>query len=395
MDLGGPGATWTIKKITTLIVLSALDKAEAGYSAVYGLVRKLGFRWKRGVKRLNRVDPVARAEFAEEAQRLVDEANRGERTLIYLDEAHIHCDLDEGYGWAWGGEPYEIPSSCPALSMKVSLYGAFVFNDPQVVLWKAPRCNTTFTLAYLFHLAKLLGDAPRPTIVWDGAPWHKPLYMLSIAEKVLGFEIVRLPAYSPDFMPVEALWRWLRDEVTRNQCHDSVDELVADVIEFGKRLNADPLGLITRLWPKLELREQERPEGEILPTASSQDPDQGGWVPPVPEFLQALQDPAQERGDQIEFIDDDTWERVRRVLPEPSATGRPPGDQRRVVDGILWIERTGAPWRQLPDVYGPRQTVHRYYSKWRASGIWEEVQRALNAAPQAPAVAPQTPADAA
>lgn len=202
-----------------------MSKTAASYKAVYRLVRELGFRWKRGVKRLNKKDPHARAIFAPTIQGLVDEANRGERTLVYIDEAHIHCDLDEGYGWAWGGEAYEIPSSSPGLSKKVSLYGAFVFNDPQVVLWKAPRCNTMFTLAFLFHLAKILGDAPKPTIVWDGAPWHKPRWLLSIAQEVLGFELVLLPPYSPDFMPVEALWRWLREEVTKNQCHDTVDEI--------------------------------------------------------------------------------------------------------------------------------------------------------------------------
>ena len=53
-DLGGPGATWTIKKIVALVVLSGLDKADATYKSVYRLVRKLGFRWKRGVKRLNK-----------------------------------------------------------------------------------------------------------------------------------------------------------------------------------------------------------------------------------------------------------------------------------------------------------------------------------------------------
>lgn len=254
------------------MVLSALDKATAGYKAVYQLVRRLGFRWKRGTKRLNRIDPVARAEFAETVQRLADEANRGERTLIYIDEAHIHCDLDEGYGWAWGGEPYEISSSSPGLSKKVSLYGAFVFNDPQVVLWKAPRCNTMFTLAFLFHLARVVVGKPKPTIVWDGAPWHKPSYMRTIAEKVLGFELVMLPAYSPDFMPVEALWRWLREEVTRNQCHDTVEALVDDVIKFGRHVNEDPLGLITRLWPKLELREKELPQQD-----ASSGEDVAGW----------------------------------------------------------------------------------------------------------------------
>ncbi len=369
-------------------MLSALEEGEASYKAVYRLVRSLGFRWKRGIKRLSRSDPVARAEYAERAQQLVDEANRGERTLIYIDEAHIHCDLDEGYGWAWGGEPYEIPSSSPGLSKKVSLYGAFVFNDPQVVLMKAPRCNTMFTLGFLFQLARVVAGKPKPTIVWDGAPWHKPLYMRAIAEKVLGFELVLLPAYSPDFMPVEALWRWLREEVTRNHCHDTVEELVADVIEFGKRLNADPLGLITRLWPKLDLREDERPEAlPPPPEASEQAP--AAWQPPppsLPEVLAALLDlePTQvAQGPPEVRLTDKEWERVQRVLPSRSKVGRPPRDARQIVEAILWLEETGAPGRRLLASYGPRQTVLQRAARWRESGVWAKVLQALREEPKA------------
>jgi transposase len=353
-------------------------------------VRNLGFRWKRGIKRLNRIDPVARAEFAEKIQQLADEANRGERTLIYVDEAHIHCDLDEGYGWALGSEAYEISSSSPALSKKVSLYGALVFNDPQVVLWKAPRCNTMFTLAYLFQLARIVADKPKPTIVWDGAPWHRPLYMRTVAEKVLGFEIVQLPAYSPDFMPVEALWRWLREEVTRNYCHNTVEELVVDIIEFGKCLNADPLGLITRLWPKLELREDERPEALPLPSeGDASEQATATWRPPpstLPESLltilalgpsiTATPQPAEIRLTHAE------WERVRRVIPKRNRKGRPQRDPRQMVEAILWLERTGAPGRQLPASYGPRQTVYARYAQWRESGTWADVLQALQAEPQ-------------
>lgn len=351
-----------------------MDKAEAGYKSVYRLVRNLGFRWKRGVKRLSRKNPHARAEFVPTIQRFVDEANRDERTLIYIDEAHIHCDLDEGYGWAWGGEPYEIPSSSPGLSKKVSLYGAFVFNDPQVVLWKAPRCNTMFTLAFLIHLAKILGNAPRPTIVWDGAPWHKPRWLLRVAQE-LGFELVLLPPYSPDFMPVEALWRWLREEVTRNQCHDAIEDLVADVIDFGQRLNADPLGLITRLWPKLELREEEQPTAEALPSTVAETP---GWEPPVPASRQAIvvQEPELPK---LVGLSSDQWARVQRLLPVRPDTRGDPRSRRTLVEAALWKERSGAPWRQLPEAYGPFQTAHHNYICWRRDGTWAAILRALKA----------------
>jgi transposase len=53
----------------------------------------------------------------------------------------------------------------------------------------------------------------------------------------LDITIVRLPAYSPDFMPVEALWRWLRESVTYNHCHDTAAELIERVAAFVTEIN--------------------------------------------------------------------------------------------------------------------------------------------------------------
>ena len=48
-----------------------------------------------------------------------------------------------------------------------------------------------------------------------------------------------------------------------------------------------------------------------------------------------------------------------------------------MLDGILWILRTGAPWRDLPERFGPHQTVYDYYSHWRHDGVFDRVLQAL------------------
>ena len=65
--------------------------------------------------------------------------------------------------------------------------------------------------------------------------------------------------------------------------------------------------------------------------------------------------------------------------PEKPRTGRPKGDHRRILNGILWVLRTGAPWRDLPRRYGPVGTVSSRFYRWRASGVWERVLSALQA----------------
>ena len=48
-------------------------------------------------------------------------------------------------------------------------------------------------------------------------------------------------------------------------------------------------------------------------------------------------------------LTDEQWDLISDIFPEPKRTGRPPRDRRQVVDGILWILRTGSPWRDLPE----------------------------------------------
>jgi transposase len=75
---------------------------------------------------------------------------------------------------------------------------------------------------------------------------------------------------------------------------------------------------------------------------------------------------------------DDQWELISPLIPQTTAaTGRPPKDPRLMLDGILWILATGAPWRDLPDRFGPFQTVHRYFSNWRRGGVFAAIVDAL------------------
>ena len=69
----------------------------------------------------------------------------------------------------------------------------------------------------------------------------------------LGFTLQPLPGYSPDLNPIEGLWKWMREEVTRNHCHLTMRELFDACKAFIDRINAAPDQLLTRLWPKFDL----------------------------------------------------------------------------------------------------------------------------------------------
>lgn len=74
---------------------------------------------------------------------------------------------------------------------------------------------------------------------------------------------------------------------------------------------------------------------------------------------------------------DDQWRIVQPLLPAHHGPGRPPKDQRLVLDGILWILGTGAPWRDLPERFGPWKTVYERFRAWTRIGVFDAVLSAL------------------
>src|SRR5438270_4796599 len=77
-------------------------------------------------------------------------------------------------------------------------------------------------------------------------------------------------------------------------------------------------------------------------------------------------------------LSDDHWSLVLPFIPQSTArTGRPPSDPRLMLNGIFWILGTGAPWRDLPERYGPWQTVSDHFRNWRKGGVFASVVEAL------------------
>jgi transposase len=74
------------------------------------------------------------------------------------------------------------------------------------------------------------------------------------------------------------------------------------------------------------------------------------------------------------------WERLQPLLPpQQPKTGQPAVDHRRILNGMLGILRTGAPWRDLPERYGPWRTVASRFYRWQRAGIWAQLFAAVQA----------------
>src|SRR6187399_2763151 len=78
-------------------------------------------------------------------------------------------------------------------------------------------------------------------------------------------------------------------------------------------------------------------------------------------------------------ISDEQWEKIEALLPgKVSDPGRTAADNRLFVDAVLWIARTGAPWRDLPERFGDWNTTFQRFNRWAKSGVWAKVMEALD-----------------
>ncbi len=72
-------------------------------------------------------------------------------------------------------------------------------------------------------------------------------------------------------------------------------------------------------------------------------------------------------------LTDAAWTQIEPLLPVRGRRGGQWQDHRRVINGILWKLRTGAPWRDVPDRYGPWQTCYDRFNRWRRDGTWDRL----------------------
>lgn len=77
------------------------------------------------------------------------------------------------------------------------------------------------------------------------------------------------------------------------------------------------------------------------------------------------------------------WQRIEPLLPSNGRRGQQWKDHRRVISGIFWILRTGAPWRDLPNEFGHWKTVYERFRRWTREGLFERILRHLQRDSQA------------
>jgi hypothetical protein len=248
-----PAQRWTLKRL----VLSVHERfgRVVCRETIRSALHRLGLSWKQAKKLLGRADPKRRQAFVKQFEGLLEGAPHDQHLLVYLAEAPIHQNTGLGRGWSERSRRLWMASHSPGLSAKISFYGLYLYNEGQVRLWPYPRAHGEHTMDVLRRLCAEVPDR-KMIVLWDGAPDHRATVVREAAS-ALDIPLMPLPGYSPDLMPVEALWRWLREDVTYQHCHASPEDLTRRVGAFEARLNQTPCAVADRLWVKEKLNAEE------------------------------------------------------------------------------------------------------------------------------------------
>jgi transposase len=215
-EVGIDVADWNWKVVRQFV--EARCGIRLSRSSCLRYLHRLGFVYKRPKKRLLKADEAKRAAFVEEYAALLAEARATGAKIFFADEAHFRADGDLRGKWVLKGQPALVDPTCPRWGEKASYYSAVCLETGEVEYMELTGTSSSKTSAAF--LRQLRANHPQPLIViWDNGPAHggdAVREYLATADNAL--QVVRLPAYSPDFNADEAIWGWAREEVTANTC---------------------------------------------------------------------------------------------------------------------------------------------------------------------------------
>ena len=209
-------ANWTWK-VVRVFVRDRCGRLLSSRSCL-NYLHRLDFVLKRPNKRLLKADAEARQAFIAFYAALRAEAQKIGAKIFFVDEAHFRADGDVRAKWVLRGQPALVDSTSPRLAEKTTYYSGICVETGEVEAMEVTgTCTAETSVTFLTQLREK--HAESLIIVWDNGPAHHgDAIRTYLKTPDLNLRLVALPAYSPDFNADEAIWDWVRDEVTANTC---------------------------------------------------------------------------------------------------------------------------------------------------------------------------------
>ena len=211
-------------------------------------LHRLKLSWKKAKKLLGRADPERRQAFIEQLRDGLAGAQRDQHWWSFWTRrtsTRTRISVMAGPSAASASGLLPPRRACRPASRSMG----FISTTRARCGCGPSRAPTASTPSRFFDGCGPNGPIAELLVLWDGAPYHRAQAVREVA-RTLDIKLMPLPGYSPDLMPVEALWHWLREDVTYHHCHASADDLTRRVADFEARLNREPFVIADRLWVK-------------------------------------------------------------------------------------------------------------------------------------------------
>jgi transposase len=215
-------------------------------------LHRLGFVVKQPKKRLLKADLEKRLAFVSTYAELRQEAQAHGAKIFFADEAHFRADVELRAKWVLRGEPALVDSTSPRLGEKAVYYSAVCLETGEVeAMAVSGNTNAATTVTFLQQLRER--HAEPLIVIWDNGPAHYgPEIREYLTTPDLKLRLVRLPGYSPDFNPDEAIWDWIRTDVTANTCFGTAAKVSEKVDTFFAGLAQRASEVKQRCWRELQ-----------------------------------------------------------------------------------------------------------------------------------------------
>jgi transposase len=195
-------------------------------------LHRLGFVVKRPKKRLLKANAEKRAAFVADYVILRAEAQAQGAKIFFVDEAHFRADVELRAKWVLRGEPALVDTTSPRFGEKATYYSAVCLETGEVqAMTVLGNTNAETSVTFLKQLREKHTEPLK--VIWDNGPAHHGDAMRAYLNTPdLRLCLVALPGYSPDFNPDEAIWGWVREEVTANTCFGTAAKVCEKVDAF-------------------------------------------------------------------------------------------------------------------------------------------------------------------
>ena len=196
------------------------------------LLRRLGLSWQKAMHQLVQRDERKRRQWLEERlPELYEKQLKEGWRLFYQDEVGFQTEGTLSHSWGVRGEKIEVKNY--GRQGRVNLIGALEVGTGLFhgILTRF-SVNATRFRRYLCHLKREMPQ-DKLILICDNASFHHARWLKAwLAEQQDWLQLAFLPAYSPDFNPIERLWRWLKEEYVHNRCWPSQTALASHLQEM-------------------------------------------------------------------------------------------------------------------------------------------------------------------